>query len=281
MAQDGDTLASAPLQLERRGAFWFARLNRPDRRNALSEALMHALVQACDTVEGDAGARALVVWGAGGHFSAGADFERFQQLMAEPPPAGQADPIAAHNRAFGAALERIMRLPVPTLAVVRGAAMGGGCGLACVMDRVVAAEDAVFALPEVGLGVAPAQIAPFVSRRVGAQRARWLMLAAARLDAQAAHGCGLADVVSPVAELGAAVARELQGLAAAEPAALRATKRIALACADQPLGAALDLAALEFAELLRGGAAREGIAATRERRRPAWQLAVPDLPEFT
>jgi isohexenylglutaconyl-CoA hydratase len=280
MTADTDPRSTAALQLEHRGGFWFARLNRADKRNALSEPLLQALVQACDTVESDTQARALVVWGAGGHFSAGADFDRFQQLLVESPPAGEPDPIATHNRAFGAALERIARLPVPTLAVVRGAAMGGGCGLACVMDRVIAADDAVFALPEVALGVAPAQIAPFVVRRVGAQRGRWLMLAAARLDAAAARDCGLADVVVAAEELRVAVARELQGPAAAEPAALRATKRIALACAEQPLARALDGAALEFAALLRGGAAREGIAATRERRRPAWQQPVPDLPEF-
>src|SRR5512135_3032539 len=143
MTQDTGTDASMPLQLECRGHFWFARFNRADKRNALSEPLLQALVQACDTVEADAQARALVMWGAGGHFSAGADFDRFQQLMEQSPPAGEADPIATHNRAFGAALERLARLPVPTLAVVRGAALGGGCGLACVTDRVIAAEDAV------------------------------------------------------------------------------------------------------------------------------------------
>ena len=79
-------------------------------------------------------------------------------------------------------------MPVPTLAVVTGAAMGGGCGLAAACDRVVAAEDALFAMPEVVLGVAPAQIAPFIVRRLGATRARWLMLSAARLTAAAARG---------------------------------------------------------------------------------------------
>jgi isohexenylglutaconyl-CoA hydratase len=273
--------APPPLHLERRGAFWFARLDRPGRRNALSAALLRALEQACDAVAADAGARALVVWGAGGHFSAGADFDGFLAMLAEPPPAHGPDPVAAHNRAFGTALERVARLPVPTLAVVRGAAMGGGCGLACAFDRVIAADDASFAMPEVALGVAPAQIAPFVARRVGALRARWLMLSGAPLDAGAAHSAGLVDAVVPVAALGARVAEELSLLAAAEPAALRATKRIALAGLDAPLPAALDSAAVEFATLLRAGAAREGIAATRERRPPAWRVALPELPEFT
>lgn len=271
---------SAPLHLERRGAFWFARLQRPERRNALSPALLAALEQACATVAADPDARALVVWGAGGHFSAGADFDGFLSLLRDPAPPQGTDPIAAHNRAFGATLERIARLPVPTIAVVRGAAMGGGCGLACTFDRVIAAEDASFALPEVALGVAPAQIAPFVARRVGALRARWLMLCGTRLDAAAAQSAGIVDAVVPPAALGARVAEDLALLAAAEPAALRATKRIAVANLDTGLPAALDSAAVEFAALLRAGTAREGIAATRERRPPAWRVAVPDLPEF-
>jgi isohexenylglutaconyl-CoA hydratase len=158
--------------------------------------------------------------------------------------------------------------------------MGGGCGLAATLDRVIAAEDAAFGMPEVTLGIAPAQIAPFVIRRVGASRARWLMLAAHRLDAHAALAAGLADVVSPVATLAATVTAELQALAVAEPQSLRATKRLVTLATTSPLGAALDGAALEFAALLGGAAAREGIAAARERRRPGWHVTVPTLPEF-
>ena len=269
----------ALVQVERRGAFWFARLSRPDKRNALSEPLMGELLALCDRIEADADARAVVIWGAGGSFCAGADFGRFQELMASPAPAGP-DPIIAHNRTFGTLLERLATLPVPTLGVIRGAAMGGGVVLACVLDRVIATDDAVYAMPEVTLGVAPAQIAPFVARRIGATRARWRMLAAARLDAGAALADGLVDVVVPLTDLKQTVAAELGLLALTEPTALRATKRLTLRNLEAPLAVALDAAARDFAELLRAGAAREGIAASRERRRPAWHAEVPALPEF-
>jgi isohexenylglutaconyl-CoA hydratase len=275
MSLAGDTL----VQAERRGAFWFARLNRPDKRNALSEPLMGELLALCDRVEADADARALVLWGAGGSFCAGADFGGFLELMAAPAPAGP-DPIIASNRTFGTMLERLAALPVPTLGVIRGAAMGGGVGLASVLDRVIATDDAVFAMPEVTLGVAPAQIAPFVARRIGARRARWRMLAGARLDANAAYSDGFIDVVVSLADLEKTVAAELGLLALTEPAALRATKRLALRNLEAPLAAALDAAAQDFAVLLRSGAAREGIAASRERRPPAWHTQVPTLPEF-
>ncbi len=270
------------LQVERRGAFWFARLNRPDKRNALSEPMLQALLQLCDRLESDAGARALVLWGAGGHFCAGADFGRFLELLSAPAGAGAgADPIVEHNRYFGTVLERLASLPVATLGVVRGAAMGGGCGLAAVMDRVIATDDATFALPEVTLGVIPAQIAPFIARRAGTTQARWLMLSAARLDARAAAAAGLVDAVVSGAALQEAVQDELRRLAAAEPAALRATRQLVSRNLELPLPAALDAAALDFARQLRTGAAQEGIAASRERRAPAWSCAVTDLPEFT
>ena len=128
---------STVLLVEQHAGFWFARLNRPDKRNALSDELVASLGGLFDRVAADLGARALVLSGAGGHFCAGADFAGFLQLM--QTPAGQAeDPIAHYNRQFGAMLERLATLPVATVAVVSGSAMGGGCGLAAACDRVLA-----------------------------------------------------------------------------------------------------------------------------------------------
>ncbi len=263
----GTTTESAELlQVCRDGGVWFARLSRPDKRNALSDALVASIGATCERIAADLEARALVLYGAGA-------------LMQTEPGHAQ-DPIALYNRQFGAMLERLASLPVPTIAVVTGVAMGGGCGLAAACDRVIAADDATFAMPEVTLGVAPAQIAPFVLRRAGARRARWLMLSGARIKAAAARDAGLADRVVPGTELREAVASELQLLSAAEPAALRATKRIVNRTLEAPLGAALDSAAQEFAGLLRHGAAREGIAATMAKRAPAWSTPLPVVPDF-
>jgi isohexenylglutaconyl-CoA hydratase len=276
-----DTRAGSgdPLLVERVAGFWFACLNRPDKRNALTDEVVSALGGVLDRVAADSEARAVVLCGAGGNFCAGADFAGFQQLMATAPgPAG--DPIAHYNRQFGALLEQLTSLAVPTVAVVTGAAIGGGCGLAAACDRVIAADNAVLAMPEVTLGVAPAQIAPFIVRRAGTSRGRWLMLAASRLTAAVAREAGLVDVVAPAADVRAALAGDLRLLAAAEPAAVRATKRIVGRAAAESLGAVLDAAALEFAALLRHGGAREGIAAARQKRAPAWHADIPELPAF-
>lgn len=270
---------TADLEVRREQGFWLARLNRPEKRNALSDAIVEGLGALFDQVAADPEARALLLWGAGGNFSAGADFDGFLRLMSNEADAGE-DAIARYNRAFGSMLEKLVALPVPTLAVVRGVAMGGGCGLAAACDHVLAAEDAAFAMPEVTLGVAPAQIAPFVVRRIGATRARWLMLSGERLDARKAVDLGLADEISPAEQIRAAVNRSLAKLALAEPAALRATKRIVDRSLQAGLGDTLDDAAREFARLLRHGAAREGIAAIRERRAPLWRISAPELPEF-
>jgi isohexenylglutaconyl-CoA hydratase len=276
------TTADTPVQHERRGSFHFARLNRADKRNALSEPMLDGLLAVFEAVRGDDSARGLVLWGAGANFCAGADFSSLQQLLSAPATPGQdaVDPIAAHNRRFGVVLEQLVALPVASIAVVRGAAIGGGCGLAAACDRVVTSDDATFACPEVRLGVAPAQIAPFLVRRMGAVRASWLMMCAQRLDAESARSAGLADVVATTQELPGAVHAELGLLAAVEPAALRATKVIAARSLTLPLAAALGGAAADFAVLLRSGVPLEGMAASRERRAPAWASTVPDLPEF-
>jgi isohexenylglutaconyl-CoA hydratase len=270
---------ASALLVEQSAGFWFVCLNRPEKRNALTDDLVAALSDALTRVAADTGARALVLCGAGGNFCAGADFSSLQELLDAPRP-GREDPVARHNRRFGALLEQLSTLPVPTVAVVTGAAIGGGCGLAAACDRVIAVDGALFAMPEVTLGIAPAQIASFVARRTGTTRGRWLMLSGARLPAAAACDAGLVDVVTPAAALPAAVRAELTPLGAAEPLALRATKRIITRSTHGPLGEALDAAALEFAGLLRQGAVREGIAAARQRRAPAWQAAPPDMPAF-
>lgn len=272
--------SGSQVEFERRTGLWFVRLNRPDKRNSLSDDMLATLRDVLAEVALDEAARGLVIWGAGGHFCAGGDFARFAQLMNEPAGA-DADPIAAYNREFGRVLEAVVASPVPTLAVVQGSAIGGGCGLAAACDRVIAADDALFAMPEVTLGVAPAQIAPFVLRRCGSARGRWLLATGARLAAGEAAAAGLADVVAPSDALATTVARELAGLAAVEPRALHATLGIVERAARLPLDQCLDAAAVEFAGLLRHGHVREGLAAARERRTPAWRVPPPDLPEFT
>jgi isohexenylglutaconyl-CoA hydratase len=253
----------------------FVTLNDPARRNALNETMLGALQAELARVEEDEGIRALVLRGAGGVFSAGGDFTTFRALMATQAAEGGFDPIARHNRAFGTLLTRLADLAVPSIAMVAGAAAGGGTGLAAACDFVLAHSAATFATPEVALGFPPAQIAPFVAARIGRPAAARLLCEARRIGAQEALQIGLVDAVAD--NMDAALLEQIQRLDRAEPAALRSTKHIL--AHRGPLDAQLDFAAERFARSLRTTAA-EGIAAFAAKRAPAWQQSLAALPEM-
>ncbi|AOJ72839.1 MULTISPECIES: enoyl-CoA hydratase/isomerase family protein [Burkholderia] len=268
----------APLHVAQTHGVVFATLNRPGKRNALTDDLVAALDAECARVAADDGVRAFVLRGAGGVFCAGGDFGGFHAMMREPAPADAPDPIATSNRRFGALLDRLAALPMPTLAVIEGAAMGGGCGLAAACDRVLMASDAYLSMPETSLGLPPAQIAPFIVARAGAVRGRWLMLTSRRLSAADALHAGLADEIANADAIDPLLRGELARVLACEPAAQRATKRIVADTLHRERAAVLDAAANAFAAALRSGAVVEGLAALTDKRAPRWATDAPTLP---
>ena len=258
------------IRIETRGAFVFATLDAQATRNALSDVMVAGLNDAIALAGSRPETRALVIRGAGGTFCAGGDFSRFRELMASAKPAEGPDPVAVFNRGFGAMLERLQTCPVATIAVVEGAAMGGGVGLAAACDFVLASSTAQFGMPEVTLGLPPAQIAPFVAARLGHGAALRLMLTGRRITAAQALACGLADeVLEPVA-LNERANALLVELGRAEPAALRATKAILQKRRTEALAPTLEFASLAFATALRSGTASEGLAALSAKRAAAW-----------
>lgn len=258
------------IRIETQGAFVFATLDAPATRNALSDAMVAGLGDALGSAQAQPDCRAIVIRGAGGTFCAGGDFSRFRALMATEPPAEGSDPIAVFNRSFGTLLERLQAGPVATIAVVEGAAIGGGVGLAAACNFVLAASNVQFGMPEVTLGLPPAQIAPFVAARLGHGPALRLMLTGRRIGAAQALGCGLADEVLEPDALDARLDALLTELGRAQPQALRATKAILHRRQTEGLGATLDFASLAFAAALRSGTAAEGLAALTAKRPAAW-----------
>lgn len=248
-------------------------LNAPASRNALTDALVDALLAACERAAGDAALRGVVLRGAGGHFCAGGSLGGFARAIGQPLDAGQDDPLVPVNRRFGTLLQALCGLPQWLIAVVEGAAMGGGIGLLCCADHVLAAEGAQFATPEVTLGIVPAQIAPFVVRRLGAARARRWLLTGERQDARAALQDGLVDEVAPADSLEAALGRAIARHCAAAPQAVAATKRLLLVEHETPLPQLLDAAAHAFAAGLRGPEAAQGLAAFAARRAAPWRAS--------
>ena len=194
-------------------------LNRPHKRNALSAALVEALSQALSRAEGDPEVRTVALRGSGPDFCTGADLSEIAASRREGPEAGLAD-----ARRLGEVFVRIHRMDKPVVALVRGRALGGGCGLASACDIVLAREDAVFGYPEVHLGFVPALVMAPLRRKVGQAAAFELVVRGHRIGAEEA--LGLATRILPRAGFDAAADDYLDELAARPPTAIALAKRL-------------------------------------------------------
>lgn len=257
------------IRVERRGPHLHVTLDRPDTRNALTQAMIGELEAVFEAVADDRTLASIVVRGTGGTFCAGGDLKGFNAAGGAVPDGP--DPLVGENRRFGRFMTRMERQPQVVVAVVEGAAFGGGFGLICGSDVALIHADAKLALPETGLGLPPAQIAPFVVRRIGLTQTRRLALTGQRIDGREAVRLGIAhEACEDTAALDRALAETLALIERCAPSANAITKRILLHSLDQPLDAVLDGAAAAFATALRGPEGREGVRAFVEKRRPDW-----------
>jgi isohexenylglutaconyl-CoA hydratase len=266
------------LLLKREGARLYVTLHDPATKNALSPAMREELSAVLDAAAGDGTLRALVLRGANGVFCSGGNIGGFREAIATAAAPGARDPIAASNRVFGDMMLQLNALPKVVIAVVEGAAFGGGFGLACAADIAIAKADARFALSETSLGLVPAQIAPFVVKRVGLSEARRLALSGARVGAEEAYRIGLVHyLAADDTALEKTLAGVLDAVGRCAIGALAATKEVLLATQEQPLADVLDRASELFAQQMRGTEGREGVAAFLEKRAAAWvdDMAAP------
>ncbi len=247
------------------------RLNRPDCRNAMSLTMVGELRAVLGAVRDELSVRALVLRGAGGHFCAGGDIKDMASIRASDARATGADAYRTLNRAFGSLLEEAQHTPQVLVAVLEGAVLGGGFGLACVSDLAIARQDAQFGLPETTLGILPAQIAPFVAKRIGLTQARRLALTAARFDGAEALRLGLVHFAEADEQaLSRRLAETLAQIRRCAPQANAQTKALLLASEGEPLGPLLDHAAEQFAEAVLGEEGMEGTLAFMQKRAPNW-----------
>jgi isohexenylglutaconyl-CoA hydratase len=254
----------------RAGAIERWTLNEPATRNALDDEMVEALLAACGEAAADATLRFVVLEGSGGAFCAGGHLGGMASVVGQPLPDGQPDPLVDMNRRFGDLLHALCDLPQLLVAAVDGPAMAGGFGLVCCADFVVATPRAVFATPEVTLGIAPAQIAPFVWRRLGDASARQMLLEARRFTAAEAVVIGLVNELGD--DLPATTNALLAHLRRAAPGAVAATKRLLNTLASHAVRDVRDEAAQAFAQSLRGDEAREGLDARTDKRHPRWSI---------
>lgn len=246
--------------------------NRPDTRNALSVGLLADIVTTFDAIRDSREVRAVVLRGAGGNFCAGGDIKDMAQVRMAQNKAGDGDdPAATYNRKFGTLLRKVNEAPQATIAICEGAVLGGGFGLACVADVAFAHADATFGLPETGLGLVPAQIAPFVVQRIGLSQARRLGVCGGRFKGEEARRLGIVhDVFRDDAGLQALLAETLKQIIRCAPNANAVTKEIMLKVGEVELDPLLDQAAKKFSEAIRSAEGAEGTAAFIEKRLPKW-----------
>jgi methylglutaconyl-CoA hydratase len=196
-------------------------LNRPDKRNALDGALVAALKEGLDRAAADASVRVVAIAGAGKDFCSGADLAELERIATM-----SAEENLADARSLGALFAKIRALRCPVVALVRGRALAGGCGLATACDVVLADEGAEFGYPEVHLGFVPAMVMAILRRKVGEGKAFDLVVNGARIPATDAERVGLVTHVFDPASFDAQAHAYLAGLAKRPPGAVALTKRL-------------------------------------------------------
>jgi len=229
-------------------------LNRPEKRNALNGALVGALTQAVAKAAEADDARVLVITGAGKDFCSGADLAELERITEMGAEENLED-----ARTLGALFVALRSVSKPVVAVVRGRALAGGCGLATACDLVLAHEGAQFGYPEVHLGFVPAMVMAILRRKVTEGRAFELVARGSRVDAQEARRIGLVNQVFPDSSFDDATAAYLAELAAKPASALALTKALLYGLDDLDFEAGIEKGAHVNAEARMTEACRDGV----------------------
>lgn len=235
-------------------------LDAPATKNAITRAMWQSLPQIAARIADDADIRAVIVTGAGGAFSAGADISEFETVYADEGSA------RAYNAAVRAGQQALRDLPRPVIAAIGGPCVGGGCGIALSCDLRLAAPGAIFAITPARLGIAysPADTMTLIEK-VGPARAKDILFSARRLAADEALAIGLIDRITGEEGPLAAARTYAEGLAEVSPASLAATKAIVNGLAPMPDDPRLHAI---FEAVFAGPDFAEGRRAFLERRKP-------------
>jgi methylglutaconyl-CoA hydratase len=260
------------VRLDVGGAVARLTLTRPEVRNAFDEALIAELSAALgvlrEEVKSNHGAapRVLVLTGEGSAFCAGADMNWMRRSIRFTREQNEEDALR-----FAQMMLSLDELPIPTIARVNGACLGGGMGLIACCDLVVASDAADFGFTEVRLGIAPAVISTFVLSKIGAAAARRWFLTGELFKADAARAMGLVHEITPPEELDAAVDRFVAAIAGNGPRAVAEAKRLIRENLALSRDLAIENSVRAIAALRASPEGQEGLGAFLEKRRPAWK----------
>lgn len=240
-------------------------LARSEKRNALSAQMMDELTQVAAQLDADDAVRVVVLAAEGGVFCAGGDLGWMRAQM-------EADDAArtVEARRIAGMLQALNSMAKPLIGRVHADAFGGGVGMCCVCDVVVASEGAMFGLTETKLGLIPATIGPYVMARMGEGRARQVFMSSRRFGAHEAKDLGIVSRVVADADLVTAIAREVDPYLACAPGAVAAAKAYARSYGPKIDAATMDRSIAALLAQWASDEAQEGIAAFFEKRKPRW-----------
>jgi methylglutaconyl-CoA hydratase len=251
------------VQYTHRGSAALITINRPDKRNALSRALIAALSDAFQRAATDPQARSVILTGSGPAFCAGMDLEELRGTLG-----ADSDKVWDDATKLASLYDSIYTLSKPTIAAVNGAAVAGGAGLVTVCDLAVSVPDAKFGYPEVRRGLVAAMVMPHLLRHVGERTARWLLLTGELIDGIAALRVGLINQITSAESLLNTADGWAKSLAEGGPKALAQTKEFLHRCSHQ---------GMSVEELARGSAeprltdeCRHGLTAFFDKKPAPW-----------
>lgn len=260
---------TSPIEVVRDTGWMTIWLNRPEARNALSNEMIAALMDTLQDLATDHSIRGITLRGKGSTFCAGGDLKGFKAIGESQT----LEAVTALSRDAGELFLAVHNLPQVVLVLIEGAAMAGGLGLACAADIVASTRATKFALTETMIGIPPAQIAPYIVRRVGPMSARRIMLTGMRFQGDQALEFGLVDRVCDDTAGLLTFENEIRaGVMRCAPGANAVTKEILKAVEHMTPDAVKDFAAEQFAKALMGEEGREGIASFLEKRKPCWAV---------
>ncbi|MEM7190000.1 MAG: enoyl-CoA hydratase-related protein [Pseudomonadota bacterium] len=256
------------LELEQENGWLTIWFNQPDSRNALTDALVTDLLAVLDAVRDDRTVRGITLRGRGGVFCAGGDLKSFRNTLQQ---LDDPDRVIANSKRGARIFDTVNSMPQVVVAVVEGAAMAGGFGLACCADVAIVHADTKFAFTETAIGLTPAQISPFVLQKLGYATGRRLMLTAARFDGRESERLGFADILAETdEEMAAAEAQIRKQVLKCAPGAVADIKALILALPTLDRGAQIQAAAENFTGRMLSDEGREGVASFVEKRKPNW-----------
>ncbi|MFC1683550.1 enoyl-CoA hydratase/isomerase family protein [Candidatus Zixiibacteriota bacterium] len=240
-------------------------LNRPEVHNAFNDKMVEELLEVFSDIAERQDLRVVILTGQGKSFCAGADLNWMRRVKDY-----SFEENLKESKRLADLMYAIYALPLPTIARINGATIGGGTGLMAACDLVIAAQSAKISLSEVKLGLVPAVISPYVVRRAGESACRQFMLTGERLTAEKALDFGLVNQVVPMENLDEAVQEHAAQLLTSGPEALKTCKELLRRVPEMSFEEVKSYTAEVIARLRLSDEGQEGMAAFLEKRKPKW-----------